>query len=436
MPGLAHRHDPGTLAVFLDWVDERFGPVRSLRGICLTPPDPQWWIYTCDLARAPVGNWYSPYPIGAAGASTRPEIALQRAIGEAVERYSGLNALGVTETLQLPLKDSAVAGSFPACHQQERCPAFFYAPDLESTVTQVLMKGLSDAREIFVPAAHVLLGFSPDPPEPLVSLPISTGLAYHSEIHQAIWAGLCEVAERDAMMLMWWARREVRAIDCCPSDIPEPLADRLQRLARVSLSPHLFDITTDFKVPTVFCVVTGGDYPYFVVGAATRSDPMEACTKAIDEAVSVRVSVRGRTFSEGLPSFENFEWVQSLDSHALLYAAWENTPALDFLLNGCRELVSFEAFAKEPWWKTPTSMTELSLFASRLLDQDLTVLWTDLTAPEASGQGHVVKVVVPQMVPLSQDHNVRWLGTPRLARALDLTTCDISVFNRYPHPFA
>jgi hypothetical protein len=66
----------------------------------------------------------------------------------------------------------------------------------------------------------------------------------------------------------------------------------------------------------------------------------------------------------------------------------------------------------------------------------LNVLWTDITAPEATGLGHVIKVIVPEMVPLTQDHNVRWLGTPRLLGASGLKQATTAAFNPFPHPFA
>jgi hypothetical protein len=43
---------------------------------------------------------------------------------------------------------------------------------------------------------------------------------------------------------------------------------------------------------------------------------------------------------------------------------------------------------------------------------------------------------VPQMLPLSPDHRVRWLATPRLLRLAGLSAPDPSALNPYPHPFA
>jgi ribosomal protein S12 methylthiotransferase accessory factor len=435
--GVCH-HDPGCLRAVIDWVDSRFGPLRNLVGFRLSHPNPAWWLYTCDLARAPIGMWYSPYPAGAAGTSTYPSEALQRALGEAVERYSALNAMDCVALASLTAGESPLLDRFPICAEEELCPSSFrrsLPPDLP--ISHASVQCLTDNEEILIPAAFVHLGFTPTPPEPMVTLPISTGLAFHSDLQMALWNGLCEVAERDAMMLMWWTRHPVPEIASEPVDLPYILADRVTRLRRVGLAVHFFDMTSDFRVPTVFCIVSGSQYPYWVTGASCRSDPIAACAKALDEAISVRVSVQNqRLFGDLSPYVARFDWVHSLEQHSLLYANWKSSLALDFLLHQEAAPLSFATFAEQTWWQAPRTMADLVEIGGQLQRMGLTVLWTELTAPEAIDIGHVVKVVVPEMLPLSQDHNARWLATPRLLQHAGLRWVATSFFNTFPHPFA
>jgi len=298
------------------------------------------------------------------------------------------------------------------------------------------MQQLSNGLEVYVPAGHVHLGFSPSSPEPMVTLPISTGLAFNSELSRAIWSGLCEVAERDALMLAWWNRRSLPKIELTNTRLPELLAERLARLHCVGLAAHLFDMTTDFRVPSVLCLVTSDSYPFVVAGTACHADPVLACAKAIDEGASARFVTNGTAWSRDIPSFTDFSWVSHLEDHIMLYASWEGSPAFDFLLHSGSPALSFDKFVRTDWWPTPSSQPTLESLAGKLDELDLTVLWRDVTAPEALGLGHVVKVVVPQMVPLSQSHNARWLATARLLRAARLVDAHASDFNPYPHPFA
>lgn len=420
---------------FRSWVDARFGPVLSFGGFQLLPPEPAWWVYTCKLARAPVGNWYHPMPAGAAGTSIDHEEARGRAVGEAIERYSAMNA--PLDGVPLTPRESEMDFRFPVCAPDEPCPPSFCALDPDVPLTHLPVNHLAEDREVLIPAAFAHLSFLPEPPEPLVALPISTGLAFQTELHGAIWSGLCEVAERDAMMMMWWQRRPLVEISTEDARLPSALALRVERLRRVGLVARLFDMTTDFRVPTIFCVIRGERYPHIVVGAATRADALAACAKALDEAVSARVSLLGRPAVEDLPPGNGYRWVRMLEHHVLVYAARRSAPIFDFLL-GQEEprRVTFSEFAGQPWWPAPRDMAEMRERASALEALDLTVLWADLTAPEATEFGHVVKVVVPQMLPLSQDHNARWLATPRLLRAAGVREATAAAFNPYPHPFA
>src|SRR5581483_11013247 len=277
--------------------------------------------------------------------------------------------------------------------------------------------------------------------EPLLTFPVSTGLAFDPTLETAVWRGLCEVAERDAMMLTWWQRRPVAEIILtCPSGQPRPdtpagLADRIELLSAADLTARFFDITTDFAIPTVCCVLTGESFPYLAVGVCARHDVRAACTKALDEAVSIRVAVHGWDRCEP-PDLEDFGWLIELEQHAQLYATGRLRHAFDFMLNGVAAPITLDEIAARPTPPAPHTMSDLRALAIDLQRIGLTVLWTDMTADELRSHGHVVKVVVPQMIPLSQPHRVRWLGTPRLRREGQTGPLFASSFNPFPHPFS
>jgi ribosomal protein S12 methylthiotransferase accessory factor len=418
----------------LNWVDSRFGPIRDLLSLRLGPPEPEWWLVRCDLARAPAGTWHTHYPAGAAGTSVEREEAFDRVLGEALERYSGLNYVWGEKSFSLASLDSPMLKSFPRCAPEEPCPPAFRGLTPDVPLAHVWVERLSDSQRIPVPAAYVHLNFQPREVEPWITFPISTGLAFHPHLHQAIWTGLCEVAERDAIMVMWLNRRPLPVIVDDDSRLPFRLATRLERLQRVGLTPHLFDMSTDFRVPTVLCLLAGESFPYYVAAAACRADPAEACAKALDEAVSARISARRFASPNLVPSFQEFDWVRSLECHELLYAHWPATPALDFLMRPDRVCIPFTEFARQPWWPAPTGMDDVVARAAALDRIGLTVLWINVTTPEVREFGYVTKVVVPEMVPLTLDHNARWLATPRLH--LWATGSKPPSFNPYPHPFA
>ena len=111
------------------------------------------------------------------------------------------------------------------------------------------------------------------------------------------------------------------------------------------------------------------------------------------------------------------------------------THHLDFLLD-TKESSSFGNYAAHDFWPEPSDFHALSEIAKRLESIGLHPLWADLTAEDVRPLGWVVRVVVPEMVPLSPTHATRWLGCRRLNDALGVAKPSISDFNPIPHPFA
>jgi ribosomal protein S12 methylthiotransferase accessory factor len=428
-PGRALGHDPGALAGVLDWVDPRLGRIRSVGGLALGAPEPRWWIYTCALSR-PLGRFFAGDSQTASGASTSGSEALRRALGEAVERWVGFGSIARADLQPIAAGDNPLLASFPRCADDEPCPPAFKRIPPAQRLLHTPMRRLSDGRAVQVPAGWVHLGFRPPAGEPPIVHPISTGLAFHLDLPAALWSGLCEVAERDAVMLAWWRRRRLARLRLEGPDLPDAVAERLRRLAVAGLRAHVFDMTSDFRVPSVFCLLQGPRRPFTIASAVVAADPAAACAKALDEAMMVRTAqVRGGADAV-VASFERFDWIQTLEDHANLYAAWRDSPALAFLLNAGAPELAWPEFRDRDWWPAPRSLDDLAALARRLEGRGLTPLWCDLGPDDARPLGVCVKVVVPEMLPLAIGQRIRWLATPRL-----LAAGGSPGINPDPHPF-
>lgn len=417
-------------AAALDLVDGRYGPILDVSRQRLGGGEPNWWLYTTSLARFPIGSPFNELPPTSAGTSIDPEHALRRAVGEALERYSALNASLPAE--RATLDESGLAGRLPLCAPDEPCPPSFRSPPHDVPLTQTWALRLATGEQVLVPMALVALDFRPEPPEPPVALSISTGLAFHQQLHEALWRGLCEVVERDAVMTTWWLRSRAPEISFSAGDVPASIAERLERLDARGFEARLYDIGTEVAIPTVFCVLRGQRFPKLVVGAATRADPAEACCKALDEVVSMRVALQGPTARDGSGPGDA---PTGLVEHARLYAEERDPAAFDFLLRGERAVVPYAVFAGRRM-PAPDDFDALVEIAETFERDDLSVLWADVTSPDVAEHGFVVRVVVPELVPLSPDDRVRWLATPRLLLRAGLEAPTRAAFNPDPHPFA
>ncbi len=413
-------------------VDKRFGPVLEFSCQRLGGNEPPWFLATTAVARHPIGALHNEVALSSAGTSLSAEEAESRAIGEAIERYSALNAAASFELLfeRATLREGGLADRWPVCAPDEPCSPLFRSLARDVPLTQVRMRRLGDNASVLAPAGFVFLGFHPLPPEPPVTLPISTGLAFHPERHQAIWRGLSEVLERDAVMTAWWLHRRLPEIDM--TDAPYGVTSRLEHLAAAGMTARLYDITTELGVPTAFALLQSPRYPHLVVGAASRATADAAAAKALDEVVSMRVALQVDAPTAREPGAAP---PATLVAHARWHAGGNRDGAFDFLLASGLAAIPYRRFAERSIAE-PADMAALDRLAQRFGIEELPILWVELTAPEMRALGSVVRVVVPGLVPLSPDDRIRWLGTTRLLRRAGLAAASRGGFARHPHPFA
>lgn len=386
-----------------------------------------------------MGAFFTPRPGMSIGASIDAAEARARAVGEAFERYSGLNCS--LPTVSATLREGGLLGHWPRCAPDEQCPQSLRTLPADIALTHVEARRLADGSPSLVPAGFVLLTPRFPPGEPPVTMPISTGLAFHPYLHEAIWRGLCEVVERDALMTLWWIHRPAPRIDVDGPRVPYQVVERVMRLRRAGCEPELYDMTTEVQIPTVLCVLRAPRYPHLVISAATHGDAGRTCTKALDEVVLGRFVLRlSRTDAEAgndtaRPAGHTSGPVAGSLEHGRLYASDPRAPALDFLSGPSADVISYVSFSDRSI-TVPADQGSLSQFAASLERQAaITILWADVTCPEVAAFGSVARVIVPELVPLSLDDNIRWLGTERLLARSGVKDASKAAFFAGPHPF-
>jgi ribosomal protein S12 methylthiotransferase accessory factor len=406
-------------------VDTQFGPISGARRQRLGTPEPRWWLSTVDLARTPVGNPFMAEPAAGSGTSLSAQEATDRAIGEAMERMCGLAWL--PELRFTTLAEAGLSADWARCAAEEDAPESLKTPPPDTPVLSVAANRLADGADLQVPAAHVLLGYRPPPEEPMVAISISTGLAFHPDPVQAVWNGVCEVLERDAITSAWWIHQPVAEIRL-DDHSPHGVVERVARFADAGMDARLYDISTEVSPPTVFCVLRSPRSPRLVVGAATKASAASACCKALDEALSMRIALASEAAPEASPGAKP----STLIEHARYYAESPDHAAFDFL--GAAGTMSFSELAAESI-AAPSSWPELTAVGQRLAADGLNASWVDVTVPEVRPYGTSMRVVIPELVPLSPTHGIRWLGTTRLLQRA-AGHGGFRSFTDHPHPFA
>lgn len=122
----------------------------------------------------------------------------------------------------------------------------------------------------------------------------------------------------------------------------------------------------------------------------------------------------------------NFDWVQNLEDHMILYSNWKDSPIIRNMMEKQSESLTINSHQSLKL----ESMDDLRVQARRLQQIGFDVYYKDLTMDEIKPLGIVYKVIVPQMMPLSQHNKIRWLSS---------LLCDgktLININSYPQPFS
>ncbi|HUJ88948.1 MAG TPA: YcaO-like family protein, partial [Syntrophorhabdales bacterium] len=298
------------------------GLIRQIRGAeIITEPLQIWGSAILLGGRDADGRFIPPRVCGGSGFTE--EEARERACGEAVERYCAARydegALSLSSYLDL--KGEAIPPDAFALYSREQydLPGFEYRPFRRNTrINWVQGFSLTRRRPVFVPAAFVYLPYWPVGGETAIGLLPSTGLSCGKSLVEASLQGICEVIERDAIMIMW-LHQMAKRLD--PSSIGSRRLDEIIGSPRNGII-RIFDITTDVTVPTRFAVLTDFYRGRSLVscGAATKWDPKAAAEKAVLEALVVRQAVQKiiRTCPPRKYG-KDYRKVRQVDDHLNLY---------------------------------------------------------------------------------------------------------------------
>jgi ribosomal protein S12 methylthiotransferase accessory factor len=375
----------------------------------------------------------------AGGAGVLLEHAINRAMGEVLERYASL-AFDGTRRIVSSHRALQSGGygvvAFEALslfsREQLLTPGFAHSEFTQNTPVGWLEgTDLLCGSAMYVPGQLVALGYIPGPEEvPTCFYSTSSGCAVAASLERAVLAGLLECVERDAMMMRWYARVPPPALDLSPADVlGRPMGLQTQRL-----EIRFHDMTLDGEVPVVAvtCVERTGRSCFFLLGVASAIDTFTAAVKALVEAGQGRPFIKflanlGGPLEAGA-TFNNF------DSNCRFFAEASNAPYAEwFLRNPTLSKRNCSVVSGE---KDPAEL--LSVLLNRCSAMGITPIAFDFTTPDLRDHGlFACKVFVPELVPLCIP-SAPFFGHPRLVRFIAAAEQDGSaarIPGWVPHPF-
>ncbi|SRR5216683_8339265 len=427
-------------------VDPKLGIVKRVSEIPPYPGEPSFIRYTAVLSNIDrIFDCPTFSPI-AGGASIYQKEAKMKALGEAIERYCAFIRFD-NELIYASYEELGQAAldpnDLPMCSDKEYSNPRNYLVKPRRDVKMRWSRGfsLTRRRELLVPANLVYLSHKYSMREEMINLPISTGLACGPNIFEALISGLCEVVERDAFTVTWYHQLPVPKLDVTQvSD--ENITERLMRLEKAELEPFFFNITTEIQIPSILLILVSKSQtvPVLTVTTATHPDPYRALTKVIDEGVSTRNFCIGmlRKGYISKVSVTNPSEFTHLEDHLFAYVHPEMLGNFDFLLKNPISM-SFRELPNLSNHNLAVTLKDILAIFSNL---NMEVIAVDITTEDIKEAGFtVLRVLIPGLEPLSQDHNIRFLGRTRLYELPKYMGYDSKIryesyITKLPHPFA
>lgn len=433
-------------------LNERTGIVKRIYEVQRLGGFPDIPVYTADLQNLdltsptltyPNGKIYQSGIIGGTGSSIQRDVARIKALCEALERYCNTiyDPHRVIVATRDELGDNAIdLNLFARGSDDEYAVAhpsnIFSLPNHQKPMRWVLGYSLITGKSVYLPYICVYLDSPYRYAGETFTMPITTGSAIAASYHQAIVTGMCEVIERDSLMITWLQQLPLPRIPI-ESIEDETFQTCYARVAACGIEQYFFDATLDLGIPTIYALQLHPNATVAaLVMAATKLNPLDALIRVMEEAVPSRIAISNWLNQANQADPHDFRSFTRLEDGASYYAHIERVSAFDFLLNHSHERLLSEIRSVEHG----DAETNLQFLLDVCRKNNLDVFVADITTPAAQQVGMVaVKVIIPQLIPLAVNHNLRYTASPRLydvPRRMGYPVHEKNQLNPNPQPFA
>lgn len=425
-------------------VSPKVGLIRELtpQGRGADEPMPPY-LYTATLSNFDFRVVSKAERIAAGKGMTREE-AIASAIGEATERYCAYhwNPQRTWVAKWSDLKTRRISPRSCVLYSERQYatadwPYARWTPDQE--VAWIDGVDLLDGTAVAVAASMVYLIFPPPRLEDYFAPSTSNGLAAGPTLPGAILGGLCEVMERDAMLIAWLNRLPAIELEL---DDASTLSGRIYRhYAHFGVNVRAFLMPSDLPAATIMAISFEDDpsRPANVVGLGCHPDPRVALRKALFELCQARPAEASRFLSKPPGGrLSRYEDVHTLDDHSSFMSQMERRDEFAFLWQS-GERKSIEQL---PNPSAGDVEKDLQHCARELAAKGHRAAAVELTTPDLVDYGiHVVRVIVPGLQPVHFGHGEERLGGERLftlpmQMGFAESVRDEGDLNRCPHPLA
>ncbi|MEU6285070.1 TOMM precursor leader peptide-binding protein [Streptomyces sp. NPDC047028] len=387
----------------------------------------------------------------AVGRGTNAEAAAATAVAEALERLGGWRPRGRRTVVRGSFQDLAGDALDPillGLHSPEQYleDGFGhqpYSPDTE--LPWVWGYSCRAGRPVLVPESVAYYGSATMRDLPIVQ-ETSSGCAVGSSLAEAVFHGLLEILERDALLLTWYSRAATSRVSLAsaPDRRIPLLADRVTAFTGYDI--EVFAMTLNHGVPAFLALASDltrrADRPARICSGSAGPDPHTAVASVLHEVATMAAVLPHRYAgqqADALAMVHNSALVREMPDHLVLYGQPAASDRFDFLNDG--RVLEFSDLVEHAQWPHHTDLCDdVRELIRRCLADGLDVIIVDQTnAEHRRANLRCVKTLVPGALPLTFGYRFRRThGLPRLQRAhriLGQTDRALKEINPHPHPF-
>jgi len=365
------------------------------------------------------GEKYEIEDIYGQGFDKNKEISRIKSVGEMLERLCLSNPQKDFKISRHKKNGNFIPPSSFFCYSREQVSSLEEKrKELdEGEYRWIKSKRLPNGDKIYVPAQMVFLSRDFSDEYALRKEQISTGTALGKiGENRAFKTGFLESVERDAIMGFYLKKIKGRKM----FDFSDKISNLINYLNRYQLETHIFDVTTDLEIPSIFALTL--DYTGLGEAVNVGSSSDLSYEKAIEKAITESIQCRriGRVSKDFLNARPiNESEINSLETR-LIY--WRDLDRID----NVRHLIEEEP--QIPYRPILKKRISLETAMRNVSSKGFNILVADITLPEIRKQGfETLKVVIPELHPLYLDERAKSLYSIHYGEIKDNPTLK-------PHP--
>lgn len=263
------------------------------------------------------------------------------------------------------------------------------------------------------------------PKEPVIRVPVTTGVAAGLTEESAILGGILEIIERDAFMNNYLTFVTPRRIKLEGFEIGELVKDEALVRFGKNIEIHALLLETDFPVHVVCAAVVdrSGRGRALSLGLGTNFSLENALRSAFEETFTLHsFASLGKEYKLQIPEIIN------LDGRRILWSKTETLKNIDFFLAGKANNIDFLKKEVIESVADKDNLQKLN-FLKKEIKYD--IFYKDITAPEVTKTGlKTFTAVIPELQPLHLDERTPNFFGERLNWAISSKG-----LNKFPHPF-